>query len=94
MSQEPRIAVITGSAQGIGRAIALRLADDGIDVAVNDIPSNEKKLLEVVAEIQAKGRRSIPLIGDVAVEGEVRGFIEKTVSDLGGIDIVSRKHPY
>ncbi|KAF9805692.1 hypothetical protein IEO21_08955 [Rhodonia placenta] len=88
MSQEPHIAVITGAAQGIGRAIALRLADDGIDVAVNDIPSNEKKLLEVVAEIQAKGRRSIPLIADVAVEGEVRAFVEKTVSDLGGIDIM------
>ncbi|KAL6303212.1 NAD-binding protein [Sparassis latifolia] len=84
----PRVAIVTGAGQGIGRAIALRLADDGLDIAVNDIASNSVKLDEVVGEIQAKGRRAIPLIADVSVEAEVKTMVEKAVEELGGFDVM------
>ncbi|KAH7922291.1 hypothetical protein BV22DRAFT_667027 [Leucogyrophana mollusca] len=47
---------VCGAAQGIGRATALRLADDGLDVAISDLPSQRSKLDAVAEEIRAKGR--------------------------------------
>jgi len=50
------VALVTGAAKGIGRAIALRLAVDGFDVAINDIPSNKHNLDSLAGEIAEKGR--------------------------------------
>ncbi|KAJ7722874.1 NAD(P)-binding protein [Mycena maculata] len=69
------IALVTGAAQGIGKAIALRLADDGFDVAVNDVPANSENLSEVVKEIRAKGRTSSAHLADVSVEDQVKGMV-------------------
>ena len=82
------IAIVTGAAQGIGRAISLRLADDGFDVAINDIQSNKANLEAVGAEIAAKGRRTTLIIADVRDEGEVKGMIDQVVKELGGLDVV------
>ena len=89
MSDSTRVAFVSGAAQGIGLKIALRLADDGLDVAVNDIPSKKAELEEVVSQIKAKGRRAIAITGDVSVEEDVRNAIDKVVADLGGLDVVS-----
>ncbi|KAH9835355.1 uncharacterized protein C8Q71DRAFT_837214 [Rhodofomes roseus] len=88
MSGSARVAFVSGAAQGIGLVIALRLADDGLDVAVNDIASKKGQLEEVVSQIKSKGRRAIAVPGDVSVEGEVRDIIDKVVADLGGLDVV------
>ena len=87
-----RVALVTGGAQGIGEAIALRLAEDpsGIDVAVFDIKGKETQLASVVKKIEAKGRKSIWITGDVATEEDVKSAVEKTVSALGSLDIVRR----
>ncbi|KZP23999.1 NAD-binding protein [Athelia psychrophila] len=82
------IALVTGSAQGIGRAISLRLADDGFDVAVNDIPSNQPALDSLVEEIKAKGRRSVAVPADVTQEEQVKEMVAKVVKDLGGLDVM------
>ncbi|KAJ6606867.1 NAD-binding protein [Mycena sp. CBHHK59/15] len=82
------IALVTGAGQGIGKAIALRLADDGYDVAVNDISRNDQNLDKVVAEIQAKGRSSSKHIADVSQEDEVRGMVERVVEKHGGLDVM------
>ncbi|CCM01233.1 uncharacterized protein FIBRA_03281 [Fibroporia radiculosa] len=88
MSTERRVAIVTGAAQGIGRAVALRLADDGIDVAVNDLQSNADILIQLVAELQAKGRKSIPILADVSDEEGVKAIVTTTVQQLGKLDIM------
>ncbi|KIJ62323.1 hypothetical protein HYDPIDRAFT_94665 [Hydnomerulius pinastri MD-312] len=82
------IAIVTGAAQGIGRAISLRLADDGFDVAVNDIPANKENLETVSLEIAAKGRRTCQLVADVTDEEQVKGMINDVVKQLGGLDVM------
>jgi NAD(P)-dependent dehydrogenase (short-subunit alcohol dehydrogenase family) len=88
MVSTTRVALVTGAARGIGRAIALRLADDGFDVAVNDLP-NTPELNEVLQEIQNKGRRSIALPANVSMEPEVVRIIQDVVQKLGSLDVVS-----
>ncbi|KAJ6564634.1 NAD(P)-binding protein [Mycena capillaripes] len=82
------VALVTGAAQGIGKSIALRLAEDGYDVAANDIPSNSEKLDAVVAEIQAKGRKGAKCIADVSQDEQVKGMVEQVVEELGGLDVM------
>ncbi|KAF8881748.1 NAD(P)-binding protein [Infundibulicybe gibba] len=82
------IAVVTGSAQGIGRAIALRLADDGFDVALNDIPSQMKALESLQEEISRKGRRSTIIVGDMSVEEDVKSLVNRVGAALGGLDVM------
>ncbi|KAJ7577870.1 hypothetical protein C8J56DRAFT_362187 [Mycena floridula] len=82
------VAIVTGSAQGIGRAIALRLADDGFDMAISDISAQHEKLLDLQKEILAKGRRCYVCVVDVSQEQQVRDMVEDTVKELGGIDVM------
>lgn len=86
----PRVAIVTGSAKGIGYSIAHRFADEGIDVVINDIPSEAQKVEEVVEEIKKKGRRAVGIIANVTKEEEVKALVEKTVAELGSLDIVRR----
>lgn len=83
-----KVALVTGAARGIGRAIALRLAGDGLDVAVNDLP-NTPELNDVVREIENKGRRSLAVPADVSLEEDVEKIIQQVVQKLGGLDVVS-----
>lgn len=86
----PRVAIVTGSAKGIGYSIAHRLADDGIDVVITDLASESDKVNEVVEEIKKKGRKSIGVLADVTKEGDVQALVAKTVEELGSVDIVRR----
>jgi NAD(P)-dependent dehydrogenase (short-subunit alcohol dehydrogenase family) len=87
-----RVALVTGGAQGIGRAVALRLAADGLDIAVDDIPSESQRLEEVVNEIRQMGRKAIALTCDVSKEDEVKSMVEQTVAQLGRLDAVWSQH--
>ena len=82
-----KVALVTGAARGIGRAIALRLAHDGLDVAVNDI-SSSPELNGLVREIESKGRRSVAVPADISLEPEVEKTVQKVVQDLGSLDVV------
>lgn len=88
VSVTTRVALVTGAARGIGRAIALRFAEDGFDVAVNDLP-NTPELNEVLREIENKGRRSLAVPADVSLESEVVKIIQEVVQKLGSLDVVS-----
>ena len=88
MSGSSRVALVTGAARGIGRAIALRLAKDGLDVAVNDIPEALENLQSAVSEIQSKGVRSLLVAGDVSVEADVENLVSQVVKEFRGVDVV------
>lgn len=81
-------AIVTGAAQGIGKAIALRLAADGYDIAINDIPAQLPKLEALSTEIQALGRKTTIVPADVAEEAAVEKMVNDVASALGGVDVV------
>lgn len=86
MKLENRIAIVTGAAQGIGRALALGLAGEGAHVVVADI--QEDKAIETAAEIQRMGRRSLGLRVDVSVLSDLARMVERTLQEFGRIDIL------
>ena len=83
------VAFVTGASQGIGKAIALRLAADGFDIAVNDIPAGKEKLDALSREIIEKGGKTCTLLGDVSVERDVEDMINAVVERMGRLDVVS-----
>jgi meso-butanediol dehydrogenase / (S,S)-butanediol dehydrogenase / diacetyl reductase len=83
-------AIVTGAAQGIGRAIALRLAKDGFDVAINDLPRQSDQLESLAQEIREAGRRSCVVAADVTQDSDVQTMILNTVNILDGVDVVSQ----
>ena len=83
------VAIVTGSAGGIGRGIALKLAEDGYDVALFDLPSAGEKLQQVADEIKRAGKRSLAITGDVSLEEDVKGLVERVADQLGSVDAVS-----
>jgi len=87
MDLSNKIAVVTGSGRGIGRAIALKLAEVGATVVVNDI--GDVKPVEAVAqEIKAMGRQSLAVLADVSSASDVARLVEETMAAYGRIDIL------
>ena len=84
---EGKVALVTGGSRGIGRAIALALARAGADVAVN-FRAEEKAALEVCAEIEKLGRRSIAVKADVSMTAAVAALVSSVEDGLGDISIL------
>ena len=82
-----RIALVTGSSRGIGRAAAVALAKAGADVAVNFI-HREADAKAVCVELEAAGRRALAVKADVSKAAEVARLVETVEKGLGGIDIL------
>jgi NAD(P)-dependent dehydrogenase (short-subunit alcohol dehydrogenase family) len=82
------VAFVTGASKGIGRAIALRLADDGFDVAINDLPVQQGKLDTLSQEIAEKGRKACVLVGNISLEAEVEALVKAAVECMGQLDVV------
>ncbi|MBA7654131.1 3-oxoacyl-[acyl-carrier-protein] reductase FabG [subsurface metagenome] len=87
MNLSNKVAIVTGSARGIGQAIALKLAEVGASVVVNDI--GEAETLESVAEeIKAMQRNGLAVIADVSSPADVARLVETTISAYGRVDIL------
>ncbi|MFD2700065.1 3-oxoacyl-[acyl-carrier-protein] reductase [Paenibacillus shunpengii] len=82
-----QVALVTGASRGIGRSIALALADAGADVAVN-YAGNEAAAAEVVQLIEAKGVRAIAIKANVGITAEADQLVKETLDQLGRIDIL------
>jgi NAD(P)-dependent dehydrogenase (short-subunit alcohol dehydrogenase family) len=85
MSLKGKVAVITGSSKGIGRAIAIRLARDGASVVVNG--RNEADIAEVVKEIKKNKGTAIGIRADVSVAADVQKLVTETVRAFKRLDI-------
>jgi NAD(P)-dependent dehydrogenase (short-subunit alcohol dehydrogenase family) len=83
-----KVAIITGGRRGIGRAIALALAEAGADVALGDRVIDDGELEAVAAEIKKLKRRSIAVQADITKKAEVDSLVQKTLAELGTIDIL------
>jgi len=81
-----QVALVTGAARGLGRAISLALAHAGADVALGfrDVSSGR----ELVREIEGLGRRALPLQMDISSMGQIFRAVDETVSRLGKLDIL------
>ena len=83
---ENRTAIVTGAGQGIGREYALRLSEEGSDVAIAEI--NVEKAEDVAEEIKAKGSRAIAVKTDVSSEESVTSMTNRVMEEFGKIDIL------
>jgi glucose 1-dehydrogenase len=80
-------ALVTGASSGIGRAVAIHLASEGADVAVNYV-ADDKSAQEVVGEITRGGRKAIALKADVSKEAEVQAMFKAAIEAFGALDIL------
>lgn len=86
MAIDGKVALVTGGGQGIGRAIALRLAKDGADIAIVDV--NEGKMKGVADEVKAVGRKATTFKADVSRRDNVYAAVDHAEEALGGFDVM------
>ncbi|CQD24388.1 short-chain dehydrogenase/reductase SDR [Mycobacterium lentiflavum] len=87
-----KIALVSGSGRGIGRAIAEKLAGDGAKVVVNDLDADPAK--ETIAAIEAAGGTAIGCPGSVTEDGFAERFVQTAVDEFGGLDIIVNNAGY
>ena len=87
MTLEGKTAIVTGGGRDIGRACAIRLAQEGANIAVNYHSSSEGAD-SAVAEITAMGRKAFAMQGDLTNAADVEALVERTASELGGLHVL------
>jgi citronellol/citronellal dehydrogenase len=94
MKLKDKVAIVTGSSRGLGKAIALNFAREGAHIVVASLGSDEDNprlpgtIKETVEAVQALGRRAIPVVCNVANEDSVINMVEQALKEFGTIDIM------
>ena len=83
---ENRVALITGSASGMGKDTALAMAQAGARVVINDI--NEEKVNETIAELKEQGGEAIGVVADICDKAAVEDMVSQATAEFGGVDIL------
>jgi hypothetical protein len=91
---EDKVALITGGDSGIGRSVAVLYSREGADVAIVYLPQEERDAQETREAVEAEGRRCILIPGDVTEPEFCRQAVEKTVKELGKLDILVNNAAY
>ena len=87
LTLEGKIAIVTGGSKGIGRATALALAQEGVDVAI--CARGMEDLEDAAAEIRANtGRKALAVQADMGDPEDIKNLVATTVTELGGVDIL------
>jgi len=89
---EGKVAIISGSGRGIGRAVALKLAAEGASVVVNDL--DEEPAAETVAAIEATGGKAVACVGNVTAPDFGERFVRAALDSFGGLDIIVNNAGY
>ncbi|HVF02548.1 MAG TPA: SDR family NAD(P)-dependent oxidoreductase [Rubrobacteraceae bacterium] len=84
VSEDKRVALVTGAARGIGQRVALTLAERGYRIAANDL----RELEAVSRELQQAEAEALSVPGDVSEEASVRGMVETVMEEFGRIDVL------
>ena len=87
MNLSDRVAIVTGSGRGIGRAIALKLAEVGATVVVNDI-GDATSVEGVAEEIKAMNKQSLAIIANISSSEDVARLVEEAIAAYGKVDIL------
>ncbi len=82
-----KVAIVTGASRGIGRAIALKLAENGASVVVN-YTGNAEKAQEVVTEIEKQGIKSLAIQGDIGKIADIERLFDQTIEHFGEVNIL------
>ena len=82
-----RVALVTGAGKRLGRAVALRLAGEGADVAVH-YRGSDREATEVVAEIERLGRRAVAMRAELTGVEEIRALVQRVAHEFGRIDVL------
>ena len=89
-----KVAIVTGGDSGIGRAVALAFAREGADVVLSYLEAEEADAQRTAELVENAGRRAIRVPGDLTSEDACRELVERTVSELGRIDVLVNNAAY
>jgi NAD(P)-dependent dehydrogenase (short-subunit alcohol dehydrogenase family) len=82
------VAMVTGASRGIGRSLAVGLAEFGYDVTVLDLPMMQSELEETARQVEAHGRKAYVMTMDVTLSVDIERVVSDTISKAGGIDVL------
>src|SRR5271156_2432562 len=86
-SSQSRVALVTGAAKRLGRAVALRLAEDGADLVIH-YRSSQKEAYATAQEVESLGRRALTIPADLTQVADIQNLFEQTARHFGRLDIL------